>query len=269
MNKKTIIGVIGFFIVLIVVLFLLVPVAEKNKRIEQWGRLAEEAETNSMAEYIIENEALYTKDIIDIYYSDNEKLEFVYNYAFHKDDYITMNFTNEELKSDTVPALYMNDPRWGYEYINEMTISESGCAGVAVTMANLYLNNNGDADPVRVMDVAKSMSAITIFDFVVADYISDIALSFGMKADGVNCYQNQKTGVEHNELIAALDEENAVVMVNMMSEPFGNHMIIIRGYNDKGYYINDPASPENTAMLWDYETIEQGVAFYWIVTSAE
>ncbi len=266
MEKKTIIGVIGFFTVLTIVLCLLIPVEERNKRIEKWGELGEMSETNSMAEFIIENEELYTEDILSIFYDNNEELEFVYNYAFHKDDYKTMAFTNSELNSEDIPALYMDDTRWAYEKIYDEYIVENGCATVAITMANLYLNHNSDVDPVKVTEKAKELNAFTMFEALSAVYVADIVNSFDMNVEDFNCYENDLLGVEHNDLITALDEENAVVMANMMSETFGNHMIIIREYTDEGYYINDPADPEKTAQLWDYETIEKDVAYYWIIT---
>ncbi|MGN0675777.1 MAG: C39 family peptidase [Oscillospiraceae bacterium] len=267
MDKKTIITVIVLFVVLAAVLLLLIPVQEKNERYAKWGTLAEEAETNPMAEFIIENEELYTDSILSIYYIQPEKLEFVYNYAFHKDDYDTMTFTDEELNAETIPALYMSDPRWGYEYIYDETISEMGCSAVALTMANLYLNHNGDADPVKFIELAKTMGAISMFEMVDATYISDIAAAFGMKAEGVLCYEdNHTTGVDHNDLIEILDAEDTVLMANMMSEPFGKHMIIIRGYCNEGYYINDPAGSERTEQIWDFDLIENGIAYYWKIT---
>ena len=266
MDKKTIIGVIVFFVVLTVVLILLIPVEERNKRIEKWDELGEAAETNAMAEFIIENEELYTEDIIRLYYENNDNLEFVYNYAFHKDDYATMTFTNEELNSTEIPALYMDDTRWAYEYITEQRIFQSGCVGVSLTMANLYLNHNNLVDPVSVMRTAAAMKATNMFDFVIVENTGDIAAQLGLNAEGVDCYENQQAGVDHNELISALDEEDTVILLSMMSEEFGNHMIVARGYNDTGYYINDPASPENTEKLWPFAEIEKDVVFYWKIT---
>ena len=267
MDKKTIIGVSVFFAVVIAIMFALIPVELKNQKYEKWGKLAEAAETNSMAQFIIENEELYTEDIIDLYYGNNDNLEFVYNYAFHKDDYDTMTFTDEELNSEKIPVLYMDDPRWGYEYIYDTTIFENGCSAVAFTMANLYLNHNNNIDPVIFMEVAKALDAIAFPEGVMVMKMSEIADIFDLNAEGVDCTVDKKTGfVEHEDLISVIDDKEAVLLIAVSSDVFGSHMLLVRDYSDDGYYINDPANPEHSATVWPFEDIEKDIRYYWKVT---
>lgn len=266
MNKKTIIGVSVYFAIVIAIMLLLIPIENKNLRYKKWGSLAELAETNSMAEFIIENEDLYPERIADMA-RNAENLEYAYNYAFHKDDYKTMTFTESELNADEIPALYMQDYRWAYEYIYNTTIKQNGCSAVAITMANLYLNHDDSVDPVKFIDKAKEMDAIAFPEGVYILKIEEIIECFNLDAEGVDCKVDYQTGfVEHDVLTSIIDDEEAVLLLAVSSEEFGNHMFVVRDYCDEGYCINDPASPERTEKIWPFEEIEKDISYYWKIT---
>ena len=138
-DKKTIAIVSAVFIAILIAMLLLMPIQRKNEFRQKWGKLAELAETNEHAKFITENEELYPTEILDFFYNDPDNLNFVWGYPFHKDDYRSMGFTDEELHSEKVPALYMSDNRWCYQSIDGMYIYDYGCVTVSLTMAYLWL----------------------------------------------------------------------------------------------------------------------------------
>lgn len=275
-KKSTVIfSVVFSFIVIALVslYFLKGNTTEKTYKDILLENYAELADKSEYAKYISENGDLYPEEILKVYnFSepfDEEDLHFIYDYPVHKDDYQEMSFTDEELNCDVIPDLYMNDRRWGYEYINDYNIKQMGCAAVTLTMANLALNHNSNVDPVKVIAAAKEKKAINMWDSIIADSYSEIAADFGLNAKAVNCYDDEERTaghVTHDELIEVIDDENCILIVNTMGEPFGGHSIIIHGYGEDGYYINDPASRERTSQVWPFETIESCVAYYWAVS---
>lgn len=262
-DKKTVILISSVFAAITAVMLLLIPLEIKNQRYEKWGRLAELAETNEQARFIIDNEELYPDKILNVFYSNNNELEYVYNYPFFKDNYKTMSFTEQELNSDTVPALYMNDYRWAYE--DGGYVKGAGCAAVDITMANLYVNRNSDIDPVMVMRYADEMGYYG-FGGINEENISDILDYFGIKFEE-HIYNNGENGspIAEAELKAFIDKSDTAVIVAVHGLPFGNHALIIRGYDENGFYINDPASEERTDQSWSFDIFEDALVRCWLV----
>lgn len=261
-DKKMVFGLTGLFVAVIIVMLLLIPVEKKHEYYKKWGKLAILAETDERAKFAIDNAELYPENWFRMLYNEDD-FELAYNYPFMKDNYKTMTFTDEELNCREIPAIYMNDVRWVYE---NLSIKSQGCAVVAVTMANLYLNHNSEVDPIKIINYAKEMG---YYDFGGMDQenVTDIIEHFGMTAEKHFFDKNNGEKITENELKAAVDTKNAVIMVAVHGDTFGNHSLIIRGYDENGFYINDPASQENTAEQWDFSVFENELSHYWIITN--
>lgn len=259
-NKKTAIVVSVVFAVILAVMLLLIPLELKNQKYEKWGALAELAETDERAQFIIDNEELYPDNVLR-YVHDEDEFDYIYNYPFYKDSYKTMSFTNEELNSDSVPELYMNDKRWAYE--QDGLIKYHGCVAVSITMANLYVNHNPDVDPVKVMTYAADME-YTGLGGINENNINSILDYFGITYTE-NILEKPLT---KSELKAMLDNKDTVIMAAIHGEAFGNHALIIRGYDENGFYINDPASEENTAQVLDFGILEKEMDRYWEISAS-
>lgn len=259
-DKKMVIGLTGLFAAVIIVMLLLIPVEKKNEYYKKWGKLAILAETDERAKFAIDNAELYPQSWFDMLYND-ATFEMAYSYPFKKDNYQKMSFTDEELNSD-FPAVYMNDERWIYE---DYSIKNQGCAAVTITMANLAVRHNSDVDPIKVINYADEMGWYG-FGGVDQDSVSKILEHFGLNADEHIFDIENGEKVTEAELKAAVDTEGAAVMAAVNGETFGRHALIIRGYDENGFYINDPANPEKTAAQWDFDVFENELVYYWIIT---
>ncbi|MCM1329218.1 MAG: hypothetical protein NC253_07225 [Ruminococcus sp.] len=255
-DKKTAIGLSTLFLAVIAIMLALIPIEKKHQYYQKWGKLAVLAETDERAQFAIDNAELYPEYWFNLLYSDST-FELAYNYPFLKDNYQKMSFTDEELAG---APIYMDDTRWIYE---DDSIRNQGCVAVAVTMANLYLNHNADVDPVKVVNYAVEMDYYGLGGIGKAD-ISDILAHFGMTAEE-HIFEDGNR-VTETELKAAADTEGAVLLVALQGETFGNHALIIRGYDENGFFINDPADPEKTAKQWSPEIFENELVRYWIIT---
>lgn len=261
-DKKNAVLILSVFAVIIASMLLLIPFEKRNRLYEKWGALAELAESDERARFIIENEELYPEEILDTFYRQSDSLDYVYNYPFYKDSYKTMSFTEEELNSDTVPALYMNDYRWAYE--DGGYVSSYGCAAVSITMANLYVNRNSDVDPIKVMRYADERGYYG-FGGIDEAGINDILDNFGIIYNEYIC--SEGGALTESELKALLDKKNTAIMGAMQGSTFKGHAIIIRGYDENGFYINDPVSKDKTAQVWDFHIIMDDASRYWAIYS--
>lgn len=252
------------------ILVLLIPLEKRVRELEEYGDLAVAAESDERARYIIDNIDIYTKEFALKYNTaDDDKkentLNFIYNYAFHKDDYASMQFTAEELDAKEVPALYMSDFRWGYETIGGAFIKEQGCAAVSLTMANLYLNHNDNITPVIAARKAEECGGINILGGMNSLHIKQVAEGLGMNCVEYN-YDSDLggSGSADIETIQSVLDSGHVLMAGMAGKTFGGHAIIIRECSDDGIiYINDPADAKKTEKAWNFEDIQQEIYYLW------
>jgi len=270
-NKKSAIAVIVTFAVITLVLILLLPVEKKNKQLEKFGRLAELAETDARAEYIIENNEQYPKYILDLFYNNPDNLEFVYNYPFLKDNYeTTMSYTEAELSG--LPELYMDDPRWAYENIGgyEEIIMTSGCGYVCLTMAYIGLTGDSSIDPVILARIAyENMLTGKLSAGIYMEKIGDLCALIGLNGTYYN-YDVKREGkaIESIDEIAQLISEDSVLIAGMVGETFGSHAIVIRECDGNNIYMNDPAVRENTEKTWTFDEIKSELKGIWVITKA-
>ena len=165
----------------------------------------------------------------------------------------------------------MIDYSWGYE--DDRIISTDGCAFVSVTMANLYLNHNSNVDPVKAMRFAtqqgfrgdnlgiKSESIPTLCE----EYdLNCVEYRFDTDDEDQVIWENRIT---EEQLKNALDKENTVILASMAGLYFGNHAIIIRGYDENGFYINDPDNEEYTSNPQTFEIIQKELYRYCEITA--
>ena len=272
-QKKTIIAISVTFAVIIALLVCLIPVEKKNQRYEQFGRLAEVAEIDERADYIIEHYEEYPEYITQMFYNnpdDEETLDFVYNYIFCKDNYANMSYTEEELNSEDVPALYMYDKRWAYERIGDTSsiIETDGCAYTCLTMAYIGLTGNGDVDPVALANYSYyNELAGKISPGLLIKNVGEVCKAIGLNGEYYNYDPDEGgTPIESADEIAELWGEDKVLFVGVSGETFGNHALVIREIDGDTIYFNDPASEENTAKMWSFEDLKSEFIGVWVIS---
>ncbi len=268
-QKKNAIIVISTFIVITIIMVLLIPIDAKQKRYKEFGKLAEAAETDKRAEYIIDNIEQYPEYIVDIFYSEPDSLEFIYNYPNCKDNYASMSYTEEEL-SGGVPELYMDDPRWAYECIGnyDEIIKTHGCAYVCMTMAYIGLTGDSSVDPVFVGNIAyENMLTSKISAGLKLDNIGKLSELIGLNGTYYNFNTERGgTALESVDEIAQHISDDCVIIAGMVGETFGNHAVIISKCDGNDIQIIDPGNPGNTKKIWNFENLKPEFRGVWVIT---
>ncbi len=265
MKTKTKALIIAAVILAVVaVLLLLIPVEKKQKLHEQYGKLAENAETDERSAYILEHVDEYPQALLDYYYMNEEFIDMVYNYVEHKDDYKSMTFTEEELNSGTIPNFYMDDYRWAYETIGGRYIFSGGCAVVSISMIDVGLTGDGYYDPVRVSRVAEDLGASGFMGGVKNSEIGNICEAIGLKYNSYNFDPDEGgSGKPDEKQMKEILDKGRPLIVNVKGDTFGSHAFVIRGYDKTGFIINDPASPEKSARTWTFDELAPEILRYW------
>ncbi len=203
----------------------------------------------------IMNSTQYPKQLKDLALKNEEALEFVYDYPTEHVKEHTIDLT-EEASMDSVPLLVQWDKRWGYEKYSGNFFAASGCGPTTLSMVVVYLTHNREASPLAVAKYSKEAGYSVDGSGSSWTLISEGCRHYGVKAKTV--------ALDESRMKAELDEGHPIV-VNVGPGDFTDtgHFMVITGYDDEGFSINDPNSIEKSGKRWLFKNISSQIRAVW------
>lgn len=203
----------------------------------------------------IMNSTQYPKQLQELALKNEEALEFVYDYPTeHVKEHI-VDLT-EEASMDSVPLFVQWDKRWGYEKYSGNFFAASGCGPTTLSMVVVYLTHNRDASPLAVAKYSKEAGYSVDGSGSSWTLISEGCRHYGIKAKTV--------ALDESRMKAELDAGHPIV-VNVGPGDFTDtgHFMVITGYDDEGFSINDPNSIEKSGKRWLFKNISSQIRAVW------
>jgi hypothetical protein len=203
----------------------------------------------------IMNSTQYPKQLKDLALKNEEALEFVYDYPTEHVKEHTIDLT-EEASMDSVPLFVQWDKRWGYEKYSGNFFAASGCGPTTLSMVVVYLTHNREASPIAVAKYSKEAGYSVDGSGSSWTLISEGCRHYGVKAKTV--------ALDESRMKAELDEGHPIV-VNVGPGDFTDtgHFMVITGYDDEGFSINDPNSIEKSGKRWLFKNISSQIRAVW------
>lgn len=203
----------------------------------------------------IMNSTQYPKQLKDLALKNEEALEFVYDYPAEHVKEHTIDLT-EEASMDSVPLFVQWDKRWGYEKYSGNFFAASGCGPTTLSMVVVYLTHNREASPIAVAKYSKEAGYSVDGSGSSWTLISEGSMHYGVKAKTV--------ALDESRMKAELDEGHPIV-VNVGPGDFTDtgHFMVITGYDDEGFSINDPNSIEKSGKRWLFKNISSQIRAVW------
>jgi len=203
----------------------------------------------------IMNSTQYPKQLKDLALKNEEALEFVYDYPAEHVKEHTIDLT-EEASMDSVPLFVQWDKRWGYEKYSGNFFAASGCGSTTLSMVVVYLTHNREASPIAVAKYSKEAGYSVDGSGSSWTLISEGCRHYGVKAKTV--------ALDESRMKAELDEGHPIV-VNVGPGDFTDtgHFMVITGYDDEGFSINDPNSIEKSGKRWLFKNISSQIRAVW------
>lgn len=203
----------------------------------------------------IMNSTQYPKQLKDLALKNEEALEFVYDYPAEHVKEHTIDLT-EEASMDSVPLFVQWDKRWGYEKYSGNFFAASGCGPTTLSMVVVYLTHNREASPIAVAKYSKEAGYSVDGSGSSWTLISEGCRHYGVKAKTV--------ALDESRMKAELDEGHPIV-VNVGPGDFTDtgHFMVITGYDDEGFSINDPKSIEKSGKRWLFKNISSQIRAVW------
>lgn len=223
----------------------------ENSKISEKNKIQND---QSMLDDIM-NSTQYPKQLQELALKNEEALEFVYDYPTEHVKEHTIDLT-EEASMDSVPLFVQWDKRWGYEKYSGNFFAASGCGPTTLSMVVVYLTHNKDASPIAVAKYSKEAGYSVDGSGSSWTLISEGCRHYGVKAKTV--------ALDESRMKAELDAGHPIV-VNVGPGDFTDtgHFMVITGYDDEGFSINDPNSIEKSGKRWLFKNISSQIRAVW------
>lgn len=197
----------------------------------------------------------YPEDMVKLLELNEEALDYVKDYpnrAQYQDQPIDLS---QELQSGEVPLLMQWDRRWGYDAYGDDMIGLSGCGPVCLDMAYLYFTGDTGMTP-------RDM-AVFAYD---NGYYASGGTSWSLWTEGAAQLglSGEELPLDENLMKQTLDS-GGLIVCSMRPGDFTTtgHFILIRGYDENGFYVNDPNRRSNSEKQWDFGTLRYQIKNLW------
>ncbi len=197
----------------------------------------------------------WPQSLIDLLDRNPETREFVLGYPQR----VTLSqeaFSPEQ--SETMPLLMQWDPRWGYEKYGSDYLAITGCGPTCLAMVGAHLTGNENFRPDQVAGFAARNG------YYAAGYGSSWTLiSEGAEKLGLTA---KELPLVKKKITDALAAGNPVILAMGPGDfTTAGHYIVLVGYADGLFQVNDPNSRANSSRLWSYEELEGQIRNIWAI----
>ncbi len=200
----------------------------------------------------------YPDFMVELLDTNPETETYVLEYPFAKDASYTIDLS--DLAGCTeVPLLLQWDSRWGYIEYGSSLAGLTACGPTCLSMVAIYLTQNTSYTPAYMIQYALDNNY-----YVVGSGTSWSLFSQGTAALGM---QAEELPLSKSVIISRLEAGQPVVcsMGPVLFTTKG-HFFVLVGVEDGKFRVNDPNSPQRSAMLWDYDDIQDQIRNLWAIS---
>lgn len=229
---------------------------EKRKPREVLARLRELGEDNGLIADIAERRGDFPDKLLEALANNPEMADFVSRWEGPQRT-AAGGLTDGEKEQD-FPLFLQWDPRWGYvEYGDGSCIGLSGCGPTCLSMALYYLMGDESITPDRVGKYSMENGCYISGVGTAWTLMEEMPLEYGI--------QVRQPKASERELKAALDD-GAVIILSMGPGYFtaAGHFIVVYGYDEDGFLVNDPNCVARSRMQWSYAELEGQIKNTWV-----
>ena len=233
----------------------------KRTEREVLNRLYELRDSYPKIQEILENKDDYPEEMLAALANNLEMVDFVANYKNMTQSGRTgkttqTSLTQEEMNAEH-PLFLQWDSRWGYaSYGDDSNIGLAGCGPTCLSMVLYY--KTGDAS--RTPDVLAAYAMRQGY------YVSGTGTAWAFMEDAARHYGLYvRTLSKSEEAFKIALDRNRYIICAMGPGDFtaAGHFIVIYGYDEEGFLINDPNSRTRSEKHWSYDEISGQIKAIW------
>ena len=202
----------------------------------------------------------YPRSLIDLLERNPETEEFVLEYPFRE------KLEQEPFQYDLsagVPLMMQWDRRWGYEKYGSDMAAITACGPMCLAMAGYYVTDGDDRfHPEKMMAFAEENGYYSKGNGSSWTLISEGGVKLGLDVTEIPLVKKR--------VMDNLEVDNPIIC-SMRAGDFttSGHYIVLVGYEDGGFRVHDPNSPERSEMLWEYDRIADQIGNLWSFAASD
>lgn len=196
----------------------------------------------------------YPEEVLTALVNNLELKEFVKGYLT-ADGTVKGGLSVEEMAQD-YPLLLQWDSRWGYSPYGKNNIGISGCGPTCMSMVIFALTRNASATPDTLAAYSMNNGYYSQGAGTTWLFMTEAAKKYGLCAN--------ELGLDEAVMKQYLDLGHPIICA-MRPGDFTTvgHFIMIYGYDENGFLINDPNSRERSSKHWDFDTLHYQIKNLW------
>ena len=165
-----------------------------------------------------------------------------------------------DVSTDDVPLLLQYDEQWGYADYGDNLLAYDGAAPTCLAMAASYLKKDTGYNPIKVGDFAMANNYLSEYNKTSWDLMTKGTGQLGLSCDEMS--------VNEGNMKAALDEDKVIICCLQAGDfTQDEHYVVIRGFDDHKFLINDPASKARSEIAWPFERLSSQIKNMWAIGS--
>lgn len=227
----------------------------KRTREEAVQRLSELGQTDQTIARISQDNSLYPENMLIALANNPEMAEFVAGYL-NSDRTAVCRLTDSE-KNQEFPLFLQWDPRWGYaSYGKDSNIGLSGCGPTCMSMVLYYLTGNEALTPDKIADYAMANGY----------YVEGTGTAWALMKDVPGLYGVRVSELEMSEYTWKESLGRGRILICAMGAgdfTVAGHFIVIYGYDENGFMVNDPNCVARSKKRWSFDEIRRQIKMVW------
>lgn len=169
----------------------------------------------------------------------------------------------ETERAQACPLLLQWDPRWGYHaYGSGSCVALSGCGPACLSMVLFSLLRDGSLTPDRIADYSMENGYYVPSTGTAWALMEDLPKEYGIRVS---------TPSLSEAAMKALLDNGALFICAMSRGDFtlSGHFIVIRGYDEQGFLVNDPNCLSKSRRHWTFSRLKPQIKGIWAYTEAQ
>lgn len=206
----------------------------------------------------------YPEKIIELLGRNPEAAEFALNYPLEYGKPHEIDIS-DQIDDEGVPLFIQWDARWGYQDYVGSVGGLSGCGPTCMAMAVFHFTRDPAMHPAYMMKFAESNRTYANENGATQwAFFTKGAEELGLTAKELTSEQ-----IASESKIADVLADGKVIVANVGPGVFTEigHYLLVVGYEDGKFRINDPNSPANSAKLWEFEEFGDQIKMMWALSA--
>lgn len=199
----------------------------------------------------------YPESLIELLAKNDETMDFVLSYPAEHSKQHKVDLS-EYKNTQGVPLFMQWDKRWGYINYGSDVAGLTACGPTCLSMCAYYFKRDNDMSPDKIIEFSKENGYC-----VKGSGSSWSLISEGGKKLGLDVIE---IPLIEKRMADNLKAGNLIICI-MGPGDFTNkgHFIVLTGYEDGKFSINDPNSYKNSEKKWSYEEFSSQIKNLWVI----